>query len=245
MVRQGHLIKTRVLIAAVGAVLVGSLVLVVGCSGVRSEAPKEEQGQTEATKRQRGSTEADEEQGRAPGATASEEDTRCDKTRTFHRKGYLGSYVTNDVPGCPKGGLLLGTDKPDNLAGKEGDDEIRGLGDQDALYGGQGDDLMVGGPDHVEGGRYKGNDVLWGGPGSDVLHGGAGDDFLYAYSQQTKGCCGNDVMHGGDGKDTVVADEADGRRDELYCGEGRDRYMADETDFVSSSCEKVWNGIVN
>jgi hypothetical protein len=227
VVRRGQLI------AVVGTVLMGcAVLLVVGCAGVRSEAPEEGQGHTDATK----------EQARSPEATASEE-ARCEKTRTFHRKNYLGSYVTNDVPGCPKGGLLYGTDKQDNLAGMDGDDKIRGLGDQDALFGGPGNDLLVGGPNHEEG-HYKSMDVLWGGPGSDVLYGGAGADFLYVDSQ-TDGCCGNDVMYGGDGNDTILADDGDNLRDKIYCGEGWDRYMADKTDFVSSSCEKKWNGTIS
>jgi Ca2+-binding RTX toxin-like protein len=61
--------------------------------------------------------------------------------------------MTNDVPGCPKGGLLSGTDKKDRLGGKYGDDEIHGLG----------------GVDHILGGR--GNDVLYGGDGNDALNG--------------------------------------------------------------------------
>jgi hypothetical protein len=52
-----------------------------------------------------------------------------------------GTYITNDLPGCPKGGLLLGTEKHghryDQLAGEDGDDEIRGLGGPDSISGGQ------------------------------------------------------------------------------------------------------------
>jgi hypothetical protein len=72
VVRRGHLLRTRVLIAVVEAFLIGCLVLMVGCSGVRSEAPQKEQGHTEVTK---------EKQGRTRGA-ASEED-RCGGTRTI------------------------------------------------------------------------------------------------------------------------------------------------------------------
>lgn len=217
-------------------ILMGYIVLpVVGCAGVRSEPPQEEQGHTAVTKQEQDLTEATEGQARSPEATASEE-ARCDGTRSFHRKGYVGQYVTNDVPGCPRGGLLSGTDGSDNLAGMDGDDKIRGLGDQDALYGGPGNDFLVGGTDQEEG-HYKSNDVLRGGPGSDVFHGGAGADYLY-------GLEGDDVLYGEDGNDTIVADD-DEPRDKLYCGEGWDRYMADKTDFVSSSCEKKWNGIVS
>jgi hypothetical protein len=53
------------------------------------------------------------EQGSSPQATASEE-ARCEGTRTYRRKaGDMDVYTTNDLPGCPKGGLLSGTDKAD------------------------------------------------------------------------------------------------------------------------------------
>src|SRR5215207_7232962 len=83
-----------------------------------SEPSQEKQGHTEATK----------EQG-SPEATASEE-ARCKKTRPIDLLGSVGAipdmsvkpgdpealYVTNDLPGCQNGGLLSGTDKPDQLA---------------------------------------------------------------------------------------------------------------------------------
>jgi len=37
-------------------------------------------------------------------------------------------YVTNDLPGCPSGGLLSGTDKPDQLAGKDGEAKVLSQG---------------------------------------------------------------------------------------------------------------------
>jgi hypothetical protein len=70
VVRQGRLI------ALVGTFLIGCafLLIVIGCSGTRSEAPQEEgQEHTEATKK---------EQTRAPEATASEE-ARCEGTRIY------------------------------------------------------------------------------------------------------------------------------------------------------------------
>ena len=118
VVRQGYLI------ALVGAFLMDcAVLLVVGCAGVRSEAP-EEQVHTEAT--------------------ASEE-ARCEGTRTIKRKNW-GLITTNDVPGCPnKGGLLSGTAKRDDLDGKDGDDEIHGLGGRDYIDGGGGSDVIYGG----------------------------------------------------------------------------------------------------
>jgi hypothetical protein len=210
VVRQGHHIKTRVLIAVVGAFLIGCAVfLVVGGSGVQAQASKEGQG-------------------RSAGA-ASEEDP-CGKTRSIT---WLGArYTTNDVPGCPHGGLLSGTDQDDYLAGKGGDDEIRGLGAADELHGGYGTDVIYGGPggDFLVSGVVNSHDrsksVLYGGDGADHLFGAEGEDVLY-------GGDGNDWLDGRDRRGVK-----DTHRDELYCGEGRDQYIAGRLDYVSSSCEE-------
>jgi len=119
-------VRHRHFIAVVGVFLMGcALVLVVGCSGGRSEAPQEEQGHTEVTKEQ---THSD----------------RCEGTGTVDLQGR--TYTTNDVSGCSKGGLLSGTDKPDKLDGEDGDDEIRGLGAIDWILGGSGSNDIYGGP---------------------------------------------------------------------------------------------------
>ena len=197
----------------VRALLLGCavLLLVGSCAGTSSEAPKEGQGDTEASKAQTRSSEAKE----------SEDEARCEGTRTY-QKGRFYSVerehteplvvTTNDLPDCPKGGLLLGTDKSDTpfsqpslpgLDGQDGDDEIRGLGGSDFLKGGSGDD------------------VIYGGGGDDEIDGGEGEDVLY----------------GGDGNDQLG--DTDGQRgDKLYCGRGKDHYLADKKDYVDSSCEE-------
>jgi hypothetical protein len=228
VVRQAHLI------AVVGAFL--SAVVVVGCAGVRSEAP-EEQAHTEAT--------------------ASEE-ARCEGTRTIKIKesGVIEKFTTNDLPGCPKGGLLSGTDGGDVLDGKDGDDEIHGLSADDWIFGGLGSDVIYGGegPDSLDGGSYWGDpdastkDVLHGGPGKDRLEDyDGGDDVLYGGDDNDRwlaGGAGEDVIYGGDGNDLIDAATVDPdgvrvrkQRDELYCGEGKDHYIADKLDYVDSSCE--------
>ena len=151
VVRQGQLI------ALVGIFLIGCAVLLlgVGCSGTSSETSGKEQASS-------------------PEATASEEG-RCQGTRTITPK-YGETVVTNDVPGCPKGGLLLGTDKSDGLPadrpgldGGDGDDTIRGLGGNDEIFPGSGDDVVYLGP---------GNDDVYPDTGKDVIYGGDGNDFL-------------------------------------------------------------------
>ena len=200
------------------AFLIGCAVLLlgVGCSGTRPAAPQEEkkqQGHTEATTTEQGHS----------GEAASEGESRCDGTRPFQKWGY--HFTTNDLPDCPTGGLLLGTDERDKLGGREGDDEIRGLGAKDQLFGGVGKDFIYGGP---------GDDsLLVGDDGDDVIYGDAGDDGI-------SGGPGADVLYGGDGNDSIENDGAggDGQPDKLYCGEGKDRYSAEKHDYVSSSCEK-------
>jgi Ca2+-binding RTX toxin-like protein len=187
VIRHSHLI------AVVGAFLLGYVVLVVGCAGGRSGAPKE-QGRTEATNEQA-------------------EGVRCEGTRTIHLQGI--GYATNDVPGCPnKGGLLFGTDKQDGLRGEKGDDEIRGLGAADELYGGYGRDVLYGaaGMDFLYGGRDHdvlyggdGNDILlFGGEGEDVIYGGDGNDYIEASGDGDR-----DKLYCGEGRDQYAADKID------------------------------------
>ncbi|HET7271111.1 MAG TPA: calcium-binding protein [Rubrobacter sp.] len=227
MVRQVHLI------AVVGVFLMGCavLLLVVGASGVQAETSQKKQGHNEATK-----------EGQARSSGEESVKHRCGGTRTIVRDGE--GYLTNDVPGCPKGGPLSDTGSicRCTLDGMKGDDEIHGrrykYGDE--LYGGSGSDVIYGGP---------GADFLYGyGTGNnytdpgresdrDVFYGGDDDDYLY-------GGEGADVLNGGDGNDYIVAAAlnadygANKQRDKLYCGAGRDTYYAATNDYVSSSCEE-------
>jgi len=94
----------------------------------------------------------------------------------------VGPFTTNDLPGCPKDGLLLGTDKPDKLDGKKGDDM--------SLYGDEGDDVIYGG---------DGDDGVEEDKGADVIYGGDGNDLIFAFTddQRDKLYCGKgkDVYH--------------------------------------------------
>jgi hypothetical protein len=166
-------------IALVAAFLIGcAFLLMAGASGVQAEA-------------------------------SNKEGARCEGTRKIKLASAGGSiYTTNDLPGCPQGGLLLGTDKADKfpqpgLAGQDGDDKIRGLGGSDEIFDGSGD---------------------------DVIYGGDGDDFVFPDK-------GKDVIYGGDGNDMLASNDGDGQGDKLYCGKGKDTYLDDSTDYVDSSCE--------
>ena len=142
---------------------------------------------------------------------SNKEEARCEGTRKIKQSGSGEIVTTNDIPGCPKGGLLLGTDKADaypyparpGLYGGDGDDTIRGLG---------------------------GNDEISPGSGDDVIYGGDGDDDVFPD-------VGKDVIYGGDGNDKLASNDGDGQPDKLYCGAGRDTYLDDPTDYVDSSCE--------
>jgi Ca2+-binding RTX toxin-like protein len=238
VVHRGHLI------ALVGVLLLGCAVLLVGvgCSATRSE-----------TSNKKG-------QGSLPQATQSEEEGRCGGTRTIPVKTWVGKalqarqalvpYITNDVPGCPKGGLLTGTNKQDYFAGKDGPDEIRGLGGSDQIEGGLGSDFIYGGSGddelqeslgfkNVHGHSFHGHgqyfrftnikdlskNVLNGGPGDDTISGGSADDRIVGGKgpDAIGGDDGNDIHYGGPGEDKVYGGEGE---DVLYGGDGDDHLYA-------------------
>jgi Ca2+-binding RTX toxin-like protein len=184
------------------------------------------------------------------------EEARCEGTRKVN-VNLPARFTSNDLPGCPQGGLLKGTDKGDLLAGEKGDDEVRGLGGKDLIFGGDGTDLIYGGADNDsligDGTGGLGNDIIYGGPGDDGnLNGDFGNDVIYGGpgDDGSRGMEGEDVIYGGPGDDKldggpsdavytgeVLRGGGDGQRDEIYCGEGRDSYWADKEDYVDSSCE--------
>jgi Ca2+-binding RTX toxin-like protein len=188
------------------------------------------------------------------------EEARCEGTRKIN-VNLAARFTSNDLPGCPQGGLLLGTDKTDSLAGEKGDDEVRSLGGKDYVMGGPGNDVIYGGADNDglngDGSGENGNDIIYGGPGdddvnvfiigddgNDVIYGGPGDDKLRGFEGEDDiyGGPGDDKLDGGPsdavyGGGEVLRGGGDGQRDKIYCGEGRDSYFADKEDYVDSSCE--------
>ncbi len=176
-------VRQRHLIAVVGTFLIGCTVLLVVGGSGVQAEATEEQGDSD----------------------------RCEGTRIIATMGF--DYTTNDVPGCPRGGLLSGTDRQDYLYGGGGEDEVRGLGADDDLWGGLGGDVIYGGPGSD---LMESSGARRGGRSKDVLYGGDGNDFLGGWDWRSK----------------------DNQRDELYCGAGRDEYVAGRLDYVSNSCEK-------
>jgi hypothetical protein len=215
----------------VATFLIGcAFLLAGGCAGTSSETSNKK------------------EQARSPQATASQE-AQCEGMRTIARQGYeytrhREDFLTNDLPGCPKGGLLSGTDVKDNLYGGDGEDEVRGLGGPDQLQGGVGKDVLSGGPGKdIQLNAGDGDDVIYGGPGDEKngLQGAEGEDVLYGGpgDDNALGQGGADVIYAGEGNDGLDGGLRDGRaRDKLYCGKGKDHYYVRKNDYVSSSCEK-------
>ena len=175
------MVRQGQLIAVVAFLIGCAVVLMAGASGVQAE-------------------------------TSKKEEARCEGTRTIRPADLGGEIVTtNDLPGCPKGGLLLGTEGSDRTLSRKPA--------RPSLYGGDGDDTIRG---------LGGSDWISHGSGDDVIYGGDGDDGVAPD-------LGNDVIYGGAGNDDI--DSSDDGGDKLYCGEGRDSYWADKNDYVDSSCE--------
>src|SRR5215218_7097039 len=124
---------------------------------------------------------------------SNKEEARCEGTRKIN-VNFPARFTSNDLPGCPQGGLLKGTDKPDLMAGEKGDDEVRSLGGKDFVLGGPGNDVIYGGPGDDDVNVFitgdDGNDVIYGGPGDDKLKGWEGEDVIY-------GGPGDDKLDGG------------------------------------------------
>src|SRR5215204_4035263 len=164
------------------------------------------------------------------------EEARCEGTRKIN-VNLPARFTSNDIPGCPKGGLLLGTDKQDLMAGEKGDDEVRGDGGSDEVMGGLGDDVIYGGADNDsligDGTGEDGNDIIYGGPGDDGSRGMEGEDVIY-------GGPGDDKLDGGPSDAVYTGEVLRGGgmgSGTSSSGEGRDSYWADKEDYVDSSCE--------
>jgi Ca2+-binding RTX toxin-like protein len=113
-------------------------------------------------------------------------------------------------------------DKPAELFGDEGNDQLSGGRGHDILHGGDGNDRLSGGAGH---------DVLYGEVGNDNLAGGTGDDFAFGGSgaDQLSGDVGNDVLLGEEGNDGLKGGAG---RDLLIGGLGADKLQGEAHDDI-------------
>ena len=129
----------------------------------------------------------------------------------------------NIIIGTDASETLTGTEEPDFICGRLGDDTIFGLGDDDVILGDDatffGNANAPGGADVIDAGA--GNDQVLAGPGNDSVNGGSGEDFLaLAVGNDTgQGGLGDDSVIGGFGNDTMVGGPGD---DVLAGGPGDD-----------------------
>ena len=127
----------------------------------------------------------------------------------------MGRWVT--IIGTPGDDELSGTDKRDVILALAGDDTID-LGRDDIVCAGRGDDMVTGsdrGQEHVYGGPgsdlvfpYGKADVVRGGKGADHLFGNFGSDSLFGDRgpDEVRGWNGADVVRGGPGADQLHGD---------------------------------------
>ena len=116
------------------------------------------------------------------------------------------------VRGGGEDNTILGGDGRDSIDGGNGDTYVSGGADRDYLDGQGGDDQVYGGhgDDTVYG--SDGNDTVSGGEGKDYNEGGTGDDTVI-------GGAGDDTVSGGRDDDTLIGGSGD---DVNYAGRGDD-----------------------
>ncbi|MDO5046271.1 calcium-binding protein [Campylobacter sp.] len=129
-----------------------------------------------------------------------------------------------------KNTAVIGNDKGNVIATKDGDDTIVTGGGIDEITSGAGDDIVRsgGGNDIVDSG--EGNDEIYGEDGDDTINGGYGNDALYGGdgddnidggngSDRIYGGAGDDIINGGSGSDEIDGDDGD---DVINGGDGSD-----------------------
>ena len=88
--------------------------------------------------------------------------------------------------GGPGDNVLYGTNSPDKIDGRAGDDTIYGLGGDDRCTL---DGYLIGG---------QGNDTIYGGAGDDIF--GGGNSVVECGGEQQPDERGRDVLYGGKGQ---------------------------------------------
>lgn len=145
-----------------------------------------------------------------------------------------------------------GADVQVTVSGGEGDDTVRGGGEDNTILGGDGRDSIDGGggDTYVSGGADR--DYLDGQGGDDQVYGGHGDDTVYGTdgNDTVSGGEGKDYNEGGTGDDTVIGgagdDTVSGGRDDdtLIGGAGDDVNYAgrgDDTTYGGSGNDTAYS----
>ena len=96
------------------------------------------------------------------------------------------------------------------IVGSDGDDNLRGHGDDEFINGKDGNDTLWGG---------QGNDILNGDRGGDIIHGGTGDDILAGDGVNRFDDDGTNELKGDNGNDTL---RGAGHADLIDGGNGND-----------------------
>ena len=113
---------------------------------------------------------------------------------------------------------IAGTEGDDNLRGQEADESISGKNGNDTIEGGQGNDILIG--DKPNGmASLRGDDIIRGGAGDDILAANRVDHFLFDDdTNELNGDNGNDIIYGGDRADLING----GNGDDLLFGKAGD-----------------------
>jgi Ca2+-binding RTX toxin-like protein len=151
--------------------------------------------------------------------------------------------IAATVVGTDSGETLNGTQLPDRVFARGGDDTVNALAGPDRVFAGDGDDTVNAGRgnDRVHGG--DGNDEVRGVQGNDLILGGRGNDTLEGDTPNTGDRTSYDRISGGPGTDTITGgdsydklsggDDADiingnGGRDVMSGGSGDDKQYGGE-----------------
>ena len=157
----------------------------------------------------------------------------------------FGGTEADSLDGDAGDDLLDGGAGTDTLYGGDGDDGIFGGAEDDSVFGGAGNDVLDGGEgrdyvlfgtgddtiyggggddyiDDIEGQRYGGTNLVYGGDGADRVYTGFDADTVYGGTggDTVSGEEGNDLIFGGGGADLLMGED------------GRDTFVMLDGDFA-------------
>jgi Ca2+-binding RTX toxin-like protein len=168
----------------------------------------------------------------------------------------FGGTESDSLSGDAGNDLLDGGSNTDTLYGGDGDDTINAGTEDDSVYGGAGNDLIDGGEgrdfilfgtgndtiyggggddyiDDIEGQRYGGINLIYGGDGADRVYTGFDADTVYggAGADTISGEEGNDLIFGGAGADLLMGED------------GRDTFVMRDGDFTQGDLVDGGSGV--